>query len=193
MPPKLKNTATAYGWVSIILHWLSALLIFGLFGLGLYMVELTYYDNWYHDSFVWHEGLGLIFFALLLVRLIWRQLNAKPTPITDSQWQAIVAHWAHRILYLLMLVIPVTGYLISTADGHDLALFNWFNLPSLTGKVDNMESISGQIHFWLSVVIITLTAGHIGAALKHHWLNKDETLKRILRPSNLTIKKERTP
>jgi cytochrome b561 len=176
-----KNSTTGYGWPSIILHWLSALLIFGLFGLGLYMVELDYYDDWYHDSTHWHESLGLLFFALLVGRIIWRQLNPKPAPIATTQLQKWLARLAHGILYLLMLLIPISGYLISTADGHGVALFSWFKVPSITGNIDNMETISGQFHYWLSILIIALGAGHVGAAIKHHWLDKDDTLKRMLR------------
>ncbi|MFT4925892.1 MAG: cytochrome b561 [Phenylobacterium sp.] len=182
MRQTLKNTTDTYGWISISLHWICALLIFGLFGLGLYMVELTYYDTWYHDSFHWHESLGLIFAALLLLRIVWRLRNPKPTAIAANATQQAIARWAHRMLYLLMILIPVSGYLISTADGHDIALFNWLTLPSVTGKVSNMETISGQIHYWLSVAIIALTVGHIAAALKHHFIDKDNTLKRILKP-----------
>jgi cytochrome b561 len=179
----LKNTSTHYGWPSILLHWLSALLIFGLFGLGLYMVELDYYDTWYHDSTHWHESLGLLFFALLVIRLIWRKVNPKPQPIATTPTQRLMANAAHWVLYLLMLLIPITGYLISTADGNTLALFSWLDVPSITGKVNNMETISGQFHYWLSIAIIVLSVGHIGAALKHHYFDKDNTLKRMLRTS----------
>lgn len=175
----LKNSQSHYGWPSIIMHWLSAIAIFGLFGLGLYMVELTYYDDWYHGSTHWHESLGLLFFALLIIRLVWRQINPKPQPIADTKLQITMAKWAHRVLYLLMLLIPISGYLISTADGHAVALFDWLKVPSITGKVSNMETLSGQFHYWLSVVIIILSAGHVGASLKHHWFDKDETLKRM--------------
>lgn len=177
----LNNSSTGYGWISILLHWLSALVVFALFGLGLYMVELDYYDDWYHDSTVWHEGIGLLFFALLLFRLVWRKFNPKPEPIADAPIQRLLAKLAHGSLYLLMLLIPISGYLISTADGHALALFDWFKIPSLTGNINNMETVSGQVHYWLSVVIIVLSVGHIGAALKHHLIDKDDTLKRMLR------------
>ena len=188
----LKNSSTSYGWPSIVLHWLSAILLFGLFGLGLYMVELDYYDTLYHDSTHWHESIGLLFLGLLVIRLIWQQINSKPEPIAPNNVQKRIAKLAHWILYLLMLIIPVTGYLISTADGNTVALFSWFDVPSITGKINNMETISGLAHYWLSIAIVILVVGHIGASLKHHLLDKDNTLKRMLAPTNnkITINEE---
>jgi cytochrome b561 len=177
----LKNSTNAYGWPSIIMHWLSAILIIGLFALGLYMVELTYYDDWYHQSTHWHESLGVLFAVLLVARLIWRQLNPKPTPIAPSQLQQRLATWAHHLFYLLMIAIPVSGYLISTADGHEVKVFEWFALPSVSGDINNLATISGDIHYWLSIAIIGLTLLHIAAALKHHFIDKDDTLKRIFK------------
>lgn len=177
----LKNTSNSYGWPSILLHWISALTIFGLFGLGLYMVELGYYDDWYHTAPHWHESIGLLFFVMLLFRLIWRGINPKPEPIAPNKWQKRLAKIAHATLYLLMLLIPISGYLITTADGHAMMLFDWFSIPSVTGNIDNLETLSGNIHYWLSIAIIALTVGHVGAALKHHWIDKDNTLKRMFK------------
>jgi cytochrome b561 len=187
----LKNSTTTYGWLSIAFHWISALAIYGLFGLGLYMVDLSYDHEWNYLAPHWHESLGLLFLALLVARLIWRQINPKPQPLADSPFQTAVAKWAHWVLILLMLAIPITGYLISTAAGHDVKLFDWLDVPSITGKIGGMETLSGQFHYWLSVLIVALSVGHIAAAIKHHLLDKDNTLKRMLRPQQeSTLQKE---
>lgn len=177
----LKNTTSGYGWLSILLHWLNAIVIFGLFGLGLFMVELDYYDDWYHKSTHWHESIGMLFFMVLVFRFVWRQINIKPEPLSNSPLQRRIAKLAHLALYVLMFLIPISGYLITTADGHDIAVFDWFKIPSITGNIDNLETLSGTIHYWLSVAIIALSVGHLGAAFKHHFIDKDNTLKRMLR------------
>ena len=178
----LKNTTNSYGWPAIAMHWICALSVIGLFALGLYMVELDYYDTWYHQSTHWHESIGILFFVVLLMRIGWRLSNPAPQAIGDSPLQARLAHWAHMMLYVLMIAIPISGYLIATADGHDIAVFDWFEIPSLTGNVDNLEDVAGDIHYWLAVTIIVLTIGHLGAAIKHHFIDRDDTLRRMLRP-----------
>ena len=178
----LRNTDNGYGWPSIILHWIGAIGVIGLFALGLYMVDLDYYDPLYHQSTHWHESLGILFLLLMAVRFIWRQFNPKPKPIAPNRMQAAIAHWAHRMLYLLMLLIPVSGYLIATADGHAVALFDWLEIPSVTGNQDGLEDTAGEVHYWLAVVAIALTVAHLGAAIKHHFIDKDDTLKRMFGP-----------
>ena len=126
----LKNTPNGYGWVSIALHWVMALALLGLFGLGLYMVELTYYDPWYRQSLNWHKSIGILLAVTWLVRVLWRLSNTTPGVIADKRWHVLAAHAAHRLLYRLVLALLVRCYLISTADGPGVALFCWFSVPA---------------------------------------------------------------
>ena len=174
------NTPNSYGWVSIILHWLGAIFIIGLFVLGILMVDWDYTHPWYYDAPHFHESLGIIFVILLIFRLIWRQINPKPMPLATSELQRRVASFAHHLLYLLMVAIPISGYLISSADGRAVKVFQWFEVPAIVDNIDNLATISGNIHYWLSIAIIALTVLHIAAALKHHFVDKDDTLKRII-------------
>lgn len=174
------NTSDNYGIISILLHWICALLLIGLFILGFIMVDWDYTHQFYYDGPHFHESLGIIFAILLLFRLIWRQRYPKPTPLSPNPLQQRLASYAHQLLYLLMVAIPISGYLISSADGRAVKVFNWFEVPAITDDIDNLATISGDIHYWLSIAIIALTVLHIAAALKHHFVDKDNTLKRIV-------------
>jgi cytochrome b561 len=92
----------------------------------------------------------------------------------------IAAKIAHALLYLLLLITLISGYLISTADGRAIELFNLINIPALPFAIDNQEDLAGLIHFIVATILISLAAIHAIAALKHHFIDKDITLKRML-------------
>jgi len=177
---QLKNSDEGYGWISIALHWLMALTIFGLFGLGLYMVELTYYDAWYRGSLELHKAVGILLALAWMARIAWRISNTNPKDLGNKAWEHKVAHLVHILLYLMMLALFVSGYLISTADGRSIDVFGWFAVPASL-MMDNQEDIAGVIHWGLAWGLILLVALHAGAALKHHFIEKDQTLVRMLK------------
>jgi len=183
---QLKNTKQSYGWVTICIHWFMAVLIFSLFGLGLYMVELGYYDPWYRDALFIHKSVGVLMFLLLVFRIFWRVMNVKPIgEIASSareKFEQVAAHYAHISLYCLMLVLMFGGYLISTADGRGIDVFELFTVPALPFSIENQEDIAGDIHWFLAWSLIVLAAVHLLAALKHHFIDKDQTLKNMISP-----------
>lgn len=176
-----KNTAKGYGRISIAVHWLSALTVFSLFGVGLYMMSLSYYDPLYRTLPFWHKSFGLALLILTIVRLLWKVSNPKPQPLPNHSratvWLATLGHYA---LYLLMLTIMVSGYLISTADGRSIAFFGWFEVPALITGIEGQEDIAGLVHFYLAWGLVILAAGHGLAAIKHHTVDKDDTLRRMI-------------
>lgn len=180
----LKNSEKSYGWISIAIHWLMALAIFSMFGLGLYMVDLTYYDAWYKGSLDLHKSMGLLLLALLIVRIFWRVITIQPTALAAPKWQQTLAHAMHHSLYLVMLLLMVSGYLISTAEGRGIAVFDLLQIPALPWHIANQEDIAGEIHAILAWLLIALSAAHALAALKHHFINKDRTLIRMLKTDN---------
>tara|TARA_R110002050_G_scaffold269917_2_gene412715 strand:+ start:260914 stop:261462 length:549 start_codon:yes stop_codon:yes gene_type:complete len=180
----LKNSTTSYGWISIAMHWFMALALFFMFGLGLYMVELTYYDAWYKGSLDLHKNLGMLLLVCLMFRVGWRVINIQPTALAGPAWQQWVGHWMHQSLYMVMLLLMVSGYLISTADGRAIAIFDLINIPALPWHIENQEDIAGEIHAFLSWLLIALSVAHALAALKHHFINKDRTLERMLKIDN---------
>lgn len=181
---QIRNTSARYGWLAIVVHWVVAVAVLGLFALGFWMVDLTYYDDWYRRAPDIHRSIGVLLFALMLLRLLWRFLARAPDPVaTHKRWETLSAHAAHGLLYILVFVALVSGYLISTADGSSVSVFGWFEVPSLTGRVQGLEDTAGLVHYWSTWALIGLVAVHAAGALKHHFVDRDETLRRMLSPA----------
>ena len=177
----MKSAPGTWGWISISLHWLVAIAVFCLFGLGLWMVDLTYYDAWYQSAPHVHKSIGVLLFFTMLFRLVWRQYRGTPPPLENHTWvERKLASIAHGALYLLLFAIMFSGYLISTADGRSIEVFNWFEVPALFSGFDNQEDLAGKIHLALAIVMISLAGLHATGALKHHFIDKDRTLKRMI-------------
>ncbi|MCG8392384.1 MAG: cytochrome b [Pseudomonadales bacterium] len=178
---RLRNTTGRFGAVSIGLHWLVAITVVGMFALGLYMVDLTYYDDWYRSAPDLHRSVGILLFLVMLGRLTWRLVSPPPRALpTHKPWERISAHLTHWALYLLLFVAMVSGYLITSADGSSVEVFDWFAVPSITGDQKGLEDTAGDIHELAAWAIILLAGVHALAALKHHFLDRDDTLRRIL-------------
>ena len=177
----MRNTATHYGWLTIILHWSVAVIIIGLFGLGVWMVDLGYYDPWYKQGPNLHKSIGAILFCLMLFRFVWRKQQQQPNALdTHSSIEKKLSSLVHNLLYLLSFVIMISGYLISTADGRGIEVFQIISLPSLGELFANQEDIAGEIHKYAAYLLITAVVFHMLAAVKHHFIDKDNTLKRML-------------
>jgi cytochrome b561 len=182
---KLTNSFSGYGWISIALHWVIAVCIIGLFALGLWMVDLSFYSPWYHDAPAIHKSLGVLLIGLMALRLVWRWGNPTPKPPANhSRFVTFAAHSAHALLYLLVFALGVSGYFISTAEGHGIDVFNWFTVPAYPLGIENQADIAGEFHYWIAVTLIVLAGVHMLAALKHHFIDKDVTLKRMLKATN---------
>ena len=176
-----RNTATSYGLLSIGMHWLVALAVFGLFGLGLWMVELDYYSSWRHTAPELHKGIGLCLFALMLLRLLWRFASPPPAPLSSySRLTRLGAKLGHSILYLGLFAVMLAGYLISTADGVGIPVFGLFEVPALVSDLPDQADLAGVIHLWLAWGLVIFAVLHALAALKHHFIDRDATLTRML-------------
>lgn len=177
-----RNTHDGYGMVAIALHWVVALVVVGLFALGLWMVELTYYDPWYRRAPDIHKSIGVLLFATMLLRLAWRLTNPSPAPAPGvSEREHRLARLAHGLLYALLFAIMLSGYLISTADGRPIEVFGWFSVPATLARREAQADIAGELHLILAVTAIVIAALHALAALKHHFIDRDRTLLRMLR------------
>lgn len=177
---RLFDNNITYGWVSVILHWLTAITVFGLFGVGLWMVDLEYYNKWYKLAPDLHRSIGVILVSLVIFRIIWRMKNVHPDILSShSRWEVLSAKIVHRILYVLLIFMFPTGYLITTAKGQGLDVFNWFTIPSSVSGIDNLEDIAGELHELAAFAIIGIVAVHALGALKHHFIDKDNTLRRM--------------
>ncbi len=177
-----RNTQQCFGLVSILLHWLMAVLLVGLFVMGLYMTSLDYYDPLYHSLPWWHKSIGLLTVLLLVLRFIWKLLNTQPKPLeTHKAWEVSIAHLLQHAFYVLIALIGIAGYLISTSEGKGIDFFNWIEVPAMIRKVDeNTADLFGSAHEILAFILAGLVILHAAAALKHHFIDKDKTLKRML-------------
>ncbi|GGB60214.1 cytochrome b [Shewanella inventionis] len=177
------NTSSGYGLTAILLHWLSVIAVFGLFGLGFWMVDLTYYSSWYQTAPHIHKSIGLLFLGVTLLRLLWKAVSTTPNALEHSSWEKQLAKWTHRALYVLLLLIMVSGILISTADGRDIWVFDWFAVPFPNAFMDDQADIAGVVHQYLAYTLIVLVVLHALGAIKHHLFDKDNTLTRMLKPA----------
>jgi len=177
-----KNTESAYGTITKAMHWLTALMVFGLFALGFWMVDLTYYSQWYKTAPHWHKSVGILLLFITIFRFIWRFLTISPMPIAShSNSEKIAAKITHIIIYILLFALMVSGYLISTADDRAIDVFNWFSIPAFGELFTNQADIAGLIHKYVAYILVALSVLHGVAAIKHHVIDKDDTLKRMMR------------
>ncbi|VAW85463.1 hypothetical protein MNBD_GAMMA18-1864 [hydrothermal vent metagenome] len=178
---KLKGSEHRYGVIARALHWGIALLLIGLSGLGLYMVELSYYDADYKSSVDLHRSLGVLTALLIMLRMIWARFDFRPplsADLTPLEHQA--ATWTHRFFYLLMVLLPIAGYLVSTADGRGVEVFGLFELPALLPAATGREEWAGDLHEGLAIALWLFLVVHMAAAFKHHFFDKNDTLKKML-------------
>lgn len=173
-----QDTVKAYHPISKLFHWLSALAVFGLFGLGYWMVDLDYYSAWYQDAPNIHRSVGILLAIVTILRLIWNLKVRKPA-IEGSAFERKAAVSAHHLIYLLLFGLFITGYLISTEKGQGIEVFNWFTVPALGQLFEGQADLSGTLHYYFAYTLVGLAVIHGLAALKHHFINKDNTLKKM--------------
>lgn len=165
------------------LHWLMALLLGALIVLGLYMTRLP--DVGFNLSkiglILYHKQFGVLALMLVTLRILWRVGNVLPRLVeTLPEWQKVTARLVHLCLYGLMLALPLTGWLMSSASGIPVSFFGLFTLPDLVGYDDRLFHTLIDVHSYLGYALIACMAMHIGAALRHHWVLRDNTLRKML-------------
>ena len=170
----------AYTRTAKALHWLMAALIFGLLALGFYMHELPLSPEKL-QLYSWHKWAGVTAFLLLLLRFGWRLGHRPPAlPASMPRTMQLAAHAGHHLLYVLMLAVPLSGWLMSSAKGFQTVWFGVLPIPDLIGKDKELGELLALVHKSLNLLFVAVLAGHIGAALKHHFIDKDDILTRML-------------
>jgi cytochrome b561 len=177
---RILNTAEHYGLVTKLLHWATAFLILGLVALGWYMVDLSYYDRWYHKSLEGHKALGMLVFVLGVATLLWRRVSPSPAHAGLKRWERVAATAMHHTLFLLVFLIPVTGFLVSTSEGHGVSFFEWFEVPALVVIPERLRELAIDVHYLCGYGTALLVALHAAAAFKHQLFDRDGTLVRML-------------
>lgn len=173
-------TQTGYTRLAIALHWLIAFIIFVAFPVGLYMVDLPLSPAKLR-IYSYHKWAGVTIFLLALLRVTWRATHAAPPlPSSIPRWQQLAAHATHHLLYVLLLAIPISGWLMSSALGFQTVYFGVLPIPDLLAKNKPLGEQLEIVHMVLNYFMAALVAMHVLAGLKHHFLDRDDVLVRML-------------
>ena len=170
-----------YTTVAIAFHWLMALMIVGAFTMGLVMTDIPGITPTKLKYYSWHKWAGVTILALATLRLLWRLGHAAPPyPAHMPRWQTRAANTLHALLYLLMFAVPLSGYLYTLSAGIPVVYFGLFQLPVIIDPNPEWKPVLKAVHYWLNVTLATCVAGHVGAALKHHFIDRDGLIRRMM-------------
>jgi cytochrome b561 len=181
----LTNSATRFGLVSRLFHWAIFLLFLNQYLTGILMMRLeqghfvlgldqgAYYN--------WHKSVGFTIIFLVLLRIVWRKTTRLPDwPATLADWEQTCMKWTERVLYLCMVVMPLSGYIFTLAGGFNFKWFGLIPLPQLIAKNATVATTAEFIHAGTAYVIVAAVALHLGLALKRHRVDADGFLHRML-------------
>jgi cytochrome b561 len=174
----IKDTPSGYGLVSRLFHWLMALAIFAMFGLGWWMVGLDYYSAYYHSAPDLHRSVGILLLIMLALRIVWRLMNIKPDDAELTPLERRASRIVHLGFYPLLLALMLSGYFISTPEGRAIDVFGLFSVPSLIQQ-KGLADTAGFVHRWVAYAVMAVAAVHAIAALKHHFNGGSRILTRM--------------
>ncbi len=173
------NTSQTWGWFHQCLHWLIAIAVIGQLVLGLVFSDLAETDPLAPALFAVHASLGGTILAVMLVRLVWRLVNPVPRlPDSLQPAERRLARANHWLFYILLIGMPVGGYLMVNAHGHAVPFYGW-ELPMLIGQNETLAGWLLTGHLAGAVVLVVLMALHVAGALRHEFMLKDNTLRRM--------------
>jgi len=176
----IKNNSQTWGSLSIGLHWLTLIMILSLMVVGLLMTDMPNGPQKI-QVYAMHKSFGLTVLGLTILRLLWRLFSTNPDDVPNTPaWQALVAKLTHGALYVLLFAMPISGWLYNSAAGFPLKYFGLFKLPRLSGFDPGLKELAGDAHETFFYILALLMLMHAGAALKHHYFDKDNTLTRML-------------
>lgn len=176
----LKNTQDSYGSVTKTLHWLIALLVVGMLIFGFWLGFIP--DGPQKGQLIGlHKSIGATILLLMVVRLWWRFVNPQPLlPITVPPWEQMAARSVHFLLYLVLFAMPITGWVMSSLGTHPVIFWGLFNITLPLAKNKVWSEYFFNAHAVIAWIIIGLLVLHVGAGLKHHFIEKNNVLKRML-------------
>jgi cytochrome b561 len=176
----IRNSSAHWGAVSQLLHWLIALLIFTQIALGLTLKLFLHPGPSFFATMDTHKSIGVTILALVVIRLLWRWMNPVPKlPATLKPYERTLARFTHGALYAVLFAMPLSGWIGSSAGGHPVKWFNLFTLPTLVGRSRSLSRLMGETHETLAICLGLILVLHVAAALKHHFVLRDDTLRRM--------------
>jgi cytochrome b561 len=170
--------AVRYTRTAIALHWLLALAIVGSFGMGVYMTDLPVSPQRL-KLYNWHKWAGICILSLSALRLLWRLTHRPPADVAMPAWQQRAAHAVHGLLYLLFFAVPLAGWAYSSAAGFPVVVFGVLPLPDFVSPDKALAEALKPLHKILAFALAALVLAHVGAALKHHFVDRDGLLGRM--------------
>ena len=179
----LKNTNARWGALAQSLHWMTALIVFGMLVSGFAVAEFISSIATKFEVIQWHKSFGMLILALTALRLIWRKFNMTPRlPDGLKPYEIILAHITHWGLYILLFAMPIVGWLMISSSTRSIptVIFGLFTLPRIISKDAEAHEFYEELHEILAFVLIALAVLHIAAAFKHHIVLKDDVLRRML-------------
>jgi len=169
-----------YTRTAVTLHWLIALLIFAAFPLGLYMQDLPLSPHKLR-MYSYHKWIGVAVMLFAMIRLYWLATHRPPAlPQNMAKWEKLAAHVTHITLYVLIIAVPVSGWLMSSAKGFQTVWFGVIPLPDMVGKNKELGDLLQEVHKALNYLMLGLVVAHISAAFKHHFIERDDILTRMV-------------
>lgn len=176
----LRNTEDNYGAVSRFFHWATAFLILGLLVLGFYMIGLEP-DPGKFKLYGLHKSFGTLVLMLAVARILWRVSQRQPAKMVSHQaWERLLAHLVHIALYASMFMMPLSGWLMSSAGNFSYSFFGLFDMPNFTGKNEALYKLMRVVHEYTAIALIAIIGAHILGAVKHAVIDRDMTLKRMM-------------
>lgn len=182
--PDAPATATRYTLTAIVLHWVLGAALVAVFAVGIYMTGLTM-SPLRLKLYNWHKWAGVVLLVLALVRLLWR-VTHRPPPLPLAiqtampPWQHAAHHGTHYALYALFFMVPLLGWAYSSAAGFPIVLFGIVPLPDFVSVNRELADTLKPLHKASAIAMAVLVLLHIGAALKHQWIDRDRLVARIL-------------
>lgn len=175
-----RNSANNWGVISRLFHWVMAICILFMAGLGITMINVRL-SPMKLEMFILHKSLGIFLLAIVIARIIWRLLNPTPKlPDNMSRYEKRFARLTHVWMYLLLIAIPISGWVINSAANFPLHWFGLFEIPAIAEPNIVTEEYAKKTHLLLLITLGITLLGHIIAALRHHFVLEDNILRRML-------------
>lgn len=180
VPIRIRNSSTEWGIVSQSVHWLTVVMVLAAVMIALVMVELPLGVRKL-ELYALHKSIGVLILALTAVRLTWRVSGPRPTVLGPSRpYERILAHLVHAAFYIVLIALPLSGWLMSSAANFSVSVFGLFTLPDLVAPDKELEETLEDLHGWLAWSLGGLFVLHVAGAVKHHFVLGNDTLRRMV-------------
>jgi len=174
-----RNTTHAWGSLSKAFHWLIVLLIINQWLIAERADELKGLAKL--EALAWHKSFGMTVLMLAVLRLVWRLMNPTPELATETKpWERVLAKISHALLYALIFAMPLTGWMMSSAKNYPVSWFRLFQFPDLVAPAEQTFHRMHDVHHLLFNVLVGVALLHVAGALKHHFIDRNDVLKRML-------------